>query len=353
MHKLLLLTFSLLIYSNIFGQFEFFEPKTTIGGYGELHYNYKNQKNSDPSKTLDFHRFVIFLGHSFSEKWSFKSEIELEHNFVKDGQGEFKLEQAYVNYHHSIHLGFQAGVILNSVGLINEFHEPPLFLSVERSEYDKYIIPTTWFGNGFSVYGLFNGLRYKINIMEGLNSDKFSMKSGIRDARQNGFKSNVNSLLYNINVDYLNISGLKFGTSFTYNNAEGDSTEIPINIIEFHAQYQAHNIIANGEFGIINYFEGDLEASRGYYADLGYNLGRLFFWELDFIPFVRYTNYNTAASTKTGGDNESKYHTTKWMIGLTILPIQNIVFKLDYSNSRIEFNDQNIAYFNIGVGYMF
>ena len=115
MKKLLLLTFSLLIYSNLFGQFEFFEPKTTIGGYGELHYNYKDQENSDPTKTLDFHRFVIFLGHSFSEKWSFKAEIELEHNFVKDGQGEFKLEQAFVNYHHSIYFGVQAGVILNSV----------------------------------------------------------------------------------------------------------------------------------------------------------------------------------------------------------------------------------------------
>ena len=99
----------------LLAQNDFFEPGYSIGGYGELHYN-RSQSGADAATTkLDFHRFIIFYGYSFSEKWSFKSEVELEHNFVADGDGELELEQAFVNY-HTDKIGFQAGVILPSVG---------------------------------------------------------------------------------------------------------------------------------------------------------------------------------------------------------------------------------------------
>ena len=94
----LVVAFLLIISSSANAQFDFFEKKATIGGYGELHYNYKNH-NDDISKTLDFHRFVLFFGYSFSEKWSFISEVEIEHNYVNDGEGELSLEQAYLDYH--------------------------------------------------------------------------------------------------------------------------------------------------------------------------------------------------------------------------------------------------------------
>ena len=105
----------------LFAQDDFFEPGSSIGGYGELHYNRTQTGNDDATTKLDFHRFIIYYGYSFTEEWSFKSEVELEHNFVKDDQGELELEQAFVNYHTDA-FGFQAGVILPSVGLINEYH---------------------------------------------------------------------------------------------------------------------------------------------------------------------------------------------------------------------------------------
>jgi len=127
---------------QLFAQNEdFFEPKATILGYGELHYNQESKDNGPTAKSIDFHRFVWFLGYAWSEKWSFKSEVELEHNFVQGGQGELELEQAYINYHHADWFGFQVGVVLPSIGLINEYHEPPLFYGVERPEYNNRIIP--------------------------------------------------------------------------------------------------------------------------------------------------------------------------------------------------------------------
>ena len=66
---------------------------TSIGGYGELHYN--NYEDKDAK--VDFHRFVLFFGHEFSDSIRFFSEFELEHSLAGDDKpGEVELEQAYV-----------------------------------------------------------------------------------------------------------------------------------------------------------------------------------------------------------------------------------------------------------------
>lgn len=348
------LVFLIFLTSNLlYAQFEVFTPKTTLGGYGELHYNYTKPEGGEATKTLDFHRFVMFYSHSWTEKWSFKAEVELEHNFVADGHGELELEQAYVDYHHSAAFGFQAGVILPSVGLLNELHEPPTFLSVERPEYNKNIIPTTWFGNGLSVYGIISGFDYKVSVMEGLDASKFSAKSGIRNGRQKGFKANAEDLLYNFRVNYISIPGLLVGASFTYNNATADSTNNAVSIVDLHARYRANDLYIDAELGNISYAEGSVESSKGFYVDLGYNVGRFLKTKTEIIPFVRFTDYNTAASTISGGDSEKQYHTTKWMLGAAVKPINEIVFKVDYSRSTNELSDSKIDLLNLGVGYMF
>lgn len=345
---------SLLLQNSItLAQFDYFEPVTKIGGYGELHYNYKKQDGKDASKVLDFHRFVLFFSHAWSEKWSLQAELELEHNFVKDGQGELELEQAYVNYHHADWFGFRAGVVLVSAGLINEFHEPPLFLSTERPDYNKLIIPTTWFGNGAAAYGRYSDFHYKLTVMEGLDADGFSPESGIRGGRQKGFKADAENLLYNLRVDYLGVPGLKAGLSYTYNEATGDSIVNPITLIEGHVQYANYNLILNAEYGNIDYETGDLRQSRGWYFDAGYDIAGLLGWNSNLVPFLRYQDINTAASTLTGGDSEKENHNKLWMAGLSYRPIPQVVFKVDYSRSTNQLSDKNTEYFNLGVGYMF
>lgn len=343
---------ALLITTNLFAQEDFFGSSSTVGGYGELHYN-KIITDEETTNTLDFHRFVIFYGHQWNEKWSLKAEVEIEHNFVADGEGELELEQAYVDYHYSSWFGFQAGVILPSVGLLNELHEPPLFFGVERPDYNKSIIPTTWFGNGISFYGNYVDFDYKLTIMEGLNADNFSNKDGIRSGRQKGYKPNADNLLYNFRIDYLGISGLKAGLSYTYNNATGELKNNKISLIEAHAKYSHNNLHLVGEFGNINYSDSDLKSSMGYYFDIGYNVGSFFNVPTQIIPFARYSNYNTANSTVTGGDTEKEYNNKQWMVGLNVLPISEVVFKLDYSEVEVELTKNKTKFFNLGVGYMF
>ncbi len=61
--------------------------RTQIGSYGEMHYNNLDDQNDNggDKDELDFHRFVFFLGHEFSDTTRMFSEVELEHSIAGDG----------------------------------------------------------------------------------------------------------------------------------------------------------------------------------------------------------------------------------------------------------------------------
>ncbi len=332
----------------------FSEERTKVGGYGELHYNYQKNEGSDASKTLDFHRFVTFLSHSFSEKWSFKAEIELEHNIVEENKGTIELEQAIIDYHYNEAFGMQAGVLLVSAGLINEIHEPPTFFGVERPDYNKLIIPTTWFGNGAAIYGNISGWDYKLSVMEGLNGDKFSPSSGIRSGRQKGFKSNAGSFLYNARINYTDIDGLLVGGSVTFNEAfRKRTTDVSVLMIEGHLKYMSNNLYVNAEIGNISYSSRDIRSSFGFYTDLGYDISQIISIDEKLIPFIRYSELNPVNSFITGGNAESKFNNSKIMLGVNYYPIDEIVLKLDYAAQKNKLSGERITFINAGVGYFF
>ena len=74
---------------------------TSIGGYGELHWENAGTPFDDTAgsassaNNVDAHRYVIFIGHEFNKYLNFNSEFELEHGLVKDDNGELELEQMY------------------------------------------------------------------------------------------------------------------------------------------------------------------------------------------------------------------------------------------------------------------
>ena len=309
---------------------------------------------------MDFHRFIIYYGYNWTEEWSFKSEVELEHNFLPGG--ELELEQAYVNY-HTDNWGFQGGVILPTVGLINEYHEPPLFLSVERPDYNKYIIPTTWFGNGFAFYGNVADFNLRIALMEDLEGEGITT-SGIRDARGKGYKTTGYSFVKNMSAVYTGISSLRVGGSLTLNDAPINNkpdTSISIQMFEVNAKYSANNIYAVFEFGqnsfdgnntTTDYYDdagnkiGTLKTSSGYYLDLGYNIGGMVNTN-KLIPWFRISNVSTDVNT------DSKI-TDYMRFGLTWWPIDNVAFKMDYGTKTKKIDSDNpTTQINLGIGYNF
>ncbi len=345
------ITFLHLMPFMLFAQDEFFEPQSSIGGYGELHYNVDQTQNKH---TLDFHRFVLFYGYEWTPSWSFIAEVELEHNFVKSGQGELELEQAAIDFHPGSRFGLRAGVLLAPVGIINQTHEPPTFLSVERPDYAKVIVPTTWFGNGTAVYGAISKFHYIITLMEGLNGDNFAASSGIRSGRQKGYKADAHHWLGAVRLDYKAMPGATIGLSYALNRANrAQGPAIDIGLFEVHAQYDAHNIVGLFEYGQISYTNYEVEASSGFYLDIGYDIASLLGIGGRVIPWFRWSDLNTASTTSLGGEGESMFHNKKWLVGLAVKPIDQVVFKIDFGISTNQLDDSESKLLNVGAGYMF
>lgn len=166
--------------------------KTTIGGHGELHCaNMENQTpGGDDLKEMDLHRVILFVGHQFSDRIRFFSELEVEHSQAGEGKsgGEVAMEQAYVEFDLDHDLSSRAGLLLVPMGIINETHEPPTFYGVERNPIENKIIPSTWREGGVSLAGQFGqGFSYDVVVMSGLETslaNNYAIRKGRTSARQ-------------------------------------------------------------------------------------------------------------------------------------------------------------------------
>ena len=152
--------------------------RTQIGGYGELHYNIKE----DSLDRVDFHRYVLFFGHDFNATTRMFSEFELEHSLAGEGKpGEVELEQAYLERDFGDSVTGRAGIMLMPIGLLNEVHEPPTFYGVERNKIENVIVPTTWWEAGVSgTMTTEAGLQLDVMLHSGLKvpTDSFKIRSG-------------------------------------------------------------------------------------------------------------------------------------------------------------------------------
>ena len=317
---------------------EFFEPTTTIGGYGEMHYDM--EANNGDGK-LDFHRYIFYIKHQFNPEWSMMSEVEVEHNMVySDGDGGYlAMEQAHLNYWNGT-WGFKGGVVLVPAGIINEYHEPPTFMSVERPEYNKYIIPTTWFDNGFQFYGSVGDINLMYSMTGDLDGD--GVGAGIRSARMKGVYSTTADWTKTFQFSWAGMEGLKVGGSVTMNDApKDDGTTVGVNLTEFNATYSKNNMYARLENGNISYTDNaSAESSSGYYLDLGYDIAglvgcgdgkNLYLW-------MRNSAYNT---DDQGEDTEIS------LFGITYKPANNLSIKFETGSK----DDSDIM--RMGIGYMF
>jgi len=198
---------------------------TTVGAYGEMHYNnLKDQNSGDTKKEMDFHRFILFMGHEFTDKIRFWSELEVEHAYIKDNNdgsgstapGEVAIEQAFLEFDLTPDMAARAGILLIPVGFINETHEPPTFYGVERPNVDKYILPTTWREGGASLTGRFGqGFSYDVLVHTGLQvsaSDNYSIRNG----RMGVGGAPADNLAYTARLNWAGMPGLLLGGAVQY-----------------------------------------------------------------------------------------------------------------------------------------
>ena len=152
------------------------KSKVRFGGYGEIHANFEENGES----VFDIHRLVMYVGYDFADWIKLSSEVELEHAYVTDGaDGEISIEQLYVDFLFADSVNARVGRVLAPMGIINQNHEPTLFLGVERPGVDKYIIPTTWSLDGAGIFGSpLSWLSYQAYAVAGLEGSGFSGSNG-------------------------------------------------------------------------------------------------------------------------------------------------------------------------------
>jgi Phosphate-selective porin O and P len=332
--------------------------KTSIGGYGEVLYN--NGTGKTDAKEIDLQRFVLYLGHEFTDDVRFYSELEIEHANTASS-GEVELEQAYIEWDYAENHSVLAGMYLPPLGIINETHEPDTFYGVERPRVESRIIPTTYRVNGIKFAGeLAEGWSYDLGLHEGLS---LASNLTIRSSRQSGAQADAETLAGTARVKYTGIQGLELGLAAQYQDDLGLQGRSSVAGAENLGAIltEAHAIYNNGSFGLRALYaqwsiDNDIESltdgtgrdkTRGWYIEPSYKLTE------KLGIFARYESIDERAGSNTGAANDSEEK--RILTGLNYWLLDNVVLKADvqFDEDENKTSSNELDGFNLGIGWSF
>lgn len=343
----------------------------SIGGYGEVIYTNSSDEdergnfisNEAQAEAL---RNVIYLGYKFNEKWIFNSEIEIEH--VNKIYNEFM----YLDYIHSDTLTFRSGFLLVPMGFTNMLHEPIFFPTVNRSDIEKFLIPTTWRELGLGILGFIGKLSYGAYLFNGPDAGDLEADSGLRGGRKKGGADGDNDAdknastgvgLVTLQYDFSNT--FMMASSLMHGNASGAQVDnvhdLTFTTIELRSEYKYKRFKLRGLYVQTKYHDVDEwneqasandlpESYYGYYLEGQYNIsiGK----SGDIIPFFRYERYDLNDEVASGYTRDRSLDRKRYIVGMNYKPLPQIVFKLDYTKKENK-QESGIDEFNMGLGYTF
>lgn len=327
---------------------------TQLSAYGELHLN--QLKNNKPGgadkKEMDFHRFVLFVGHQFNDRMRFFSELEVEHNTVEGGKGAVEVEQAYLEFLLTDRLALKAGSLLVPVGILNETHEPNTFYGVERNPIETQIIPTTWFEGGTGLTArLANGFTLDGTVTTGMKASAAD-NYAVRNARQKLSEGNqARQPAYTARLKWAGLPGVELAGTLQYQSdvaQDADATAGAAKLFETHA------IVNRGRFGLKALYAGwrldgsgpksiGADRQNGWYVEPSFKINDQ--WGL----FARYNRWDNKAGSGDGVD--SSYRQVN--AGMNYWPHPDVVVKLDLQKQKAPAGKDEFNGFNVGVGYRF
>jgi hypothetical protein len=91
----------------------------------------------------------------------------------------------------------------------------------------------------------------------------------------------------------------------------------------------------------------------GYYVDLGYDVMRFASSEMQLIPFIRYSNYDTHNSVPANINENLAYQKDVITTGLSFFLTKSAVIKADMQFVKNGNSDEYAKTFNAGFGIMF
>jgi hypothetical protein len=343
----------------------------SLAGYGEMlleNYAAENEAGAGnaPVTQFDFLRAILYAGYRFNDRFLFNSEIEVEH------AREIFVEFAYVDYLISDNLSVRGGMLLVPLGLVNEFHEPTVFLGAKRPETESRILPSTWRENGAGVVGSFGRVNVRAYVVNGLNASGFTA-AGLRGGRQRGIQARAANMAFAGRLDVTPVPGIFAGIGI-YNGGSGQDAivvdgrrlDVGNTIVELHGQAQLRGFDVRGLYARASVDEagalstalklpvtaGVAERMQGGYAQVGYNLLSQTASTLAVTPYVRFERIDTQDRVPAGYTRDLSRDGAFTTLGIEVKPIPNIVLKADYQRISNEANNGRNQ-FNVNLGYAF
>ena len=345
----------------------------SIAGYGEMLYeNFAPQSGAGAPTAmgaqLDFLRAILYAGYRFNDRFLFNSEIEVEH------ADEISVEFAYVDYQAHDNFGVRGGMLLLPIGLVNEFHEPTVFLGAERPVTETRIIPSTWRENGGGIYGSIDRVAFRAYVVNGFDGSGFS-SGGVRGGRQKGGKAKASNMAFTGRIDVTPTPGFFVGASlYTGGSGQGDivvdgrEIDVRTTIVDLHGQAQIRGFDVRGLYARTSIdaaaelnqalglrgSSGVGELMQGGYVQVGYNVlsQTTSVGGVALTPYLRYEQVDTQARMPEGFERSLSTDNTFVTLGVELKPIPNVVVKVDHawvSNDA----ETGVDQFNVNMGYAF
>jgi hypothetical protein len=362
---------------------------TLIGGYGQFNLtSLKVGPDADFDTRANLRRLVLFVSHAFTPEIAAYAELEWENAIACPScQGSVEVEQAFVDWKLlGDALVLRTGLLLVPMGIINLWHEPPVFHGVERPATDSRIIPTTWRELGLGVKGTLAEIaRYELYLTTTLAPTGLG-PTGLAGARTLGSLAPADAFAVTGRFEVEPLLGLTAGASFFASDLGGngefftpsgrpEDISVPLFGYALDARMRRSGIEARvlwAQFFLPN--AGDLmQAERadgsplfpnarrtgpvpsrieGGYVELAYDVLSLLETDHQLLPFVRLEMYDTQADVPDAYDANPELDIEELTMGLSYRPIAQLVFKSDVQlrDRRLGLDELQI---NFGVGYMY
>ncbi len=364
------------------------ENPFSFRGYGEVlysHYDFgpnqrsgENGSPSDDRSIMDLVRFVTEIGYDFDESLRFETEIEFEHGgtgstmeieYEEFGEyeievekgGEVVLEQLHLTKSFSSALNVRVGHFIVPVGLTSNAHLPFSYFGTVRPESESSLIPTTWHETGAEIFGRVSDFRYRVQLVNGLDSTGFSSKYWIRDGHQGRFEQvKATDLATVFRLEYRGLRGVKLGGSFYYGDTTSnrpkpdmEGISAPLSIISTDARVSLAGFKVRAMF-MFGHLKNADEISRKN-SHLSVNLGvartpvaseaRSWSFELGYnvmqnlaphssvglYPFIRYEEFNSMHGVDDGIFADSRFDRRTSTAGINWFIKPTVILKSDYS----------------------
>ncbi len=341
----------------------------SLGGYADIEFEGFENSNS----TFDQVRYVLNVGAQPHERLLFYSELEIEHGGTNypGGDGETKIEQAWMSYVINDWMSLKGGIFLVPFGKFNLLHDSDIQELTDRPLFARRLIPSTWTDAGFGFLGeLPIGeklkweilpdfyLNYETYVGNGLDED--ISDRGLRDARGsasndlNNNKDFVTRLGFGLNRN-LEIGLSTYYGKFGRSGSDTRNGKDSIFGIGSDVNFKRGPFELVGDFAYFDFQDGALvdhdnsnttapvsapKYMRGFYIEPRYHFWPKFlsntflgrgFKDPKLTLVGRYDEVDIGDDGDVGtGANEERRYT----LGMNYRPIESWVFKLEYQWNR-------------------